>query len=73
MTLSNDQFKNVLDLNAARQVKKMTGTGKAIPIDKGEPFSPKTEEHIKDMLELNKPPKQSMLEKFGRKIGIWED
>ena len=57
MTLSDNQFKNVLDLNAARKVKKMTGTGKAIPIDKGEPFSPKTEQHIKDMLELNKPQK----------------
>lgn len=57
MTLSDNQFKNVLDLNAARKVKQATGTGKAIPIDSGEPFSPKTEEHIKDMLELNKPQK----------------
>lgn len=73
MSLSDPQFKNVLDLNAARQVKKMTGTGKAIPIDKGEPFSPKTEQHIKDMLELNKPPKMSLTEKLGRKMGLWED
>ena len=59
MTLNDNQFKNVYDFKTAQKVKKMTGTGKAIPIPsgKGEPLTRKSRKHIKDMLKLNAPPK----------------
>ena len=74
--LSKEAFKNVLDLDAARQTKKMTGQAKAIRIDTGEPLSKSSEQHINDMLEMNKPPQQpkkSLLDKFGEKLGLFEE
>ena len=54
-------------------IKARTGVTKAIPADNGEPLSESSEKHIQDMLKLNAPKKKSMLEKFGRAIGVWED
>ena len=63
----------VLDFNATKMIKARTGVTKAIPADTGEPLSESSEKHIQDMLKLNAPKKKSMLEKFGRAIGVWED
>ena len=72
--LSKPLFNNVLDLGASRKVKEITGQAKAVRLDTT-PESPEMEKHINEAMALANPPvqKKSMLEKFGRAIGVWED
>lgn len=71
--LNNNQFKNVLDLGASRIIKQRTGQAKAIRVNT--PESPELAKHIDEALAVGNPPKKkdSMLEKFGKKIGIIEE
>ena len=71
--LSKPLFNNVLDLGASRVIKQKTGVGKAIKLDTT-PDSPEMIKHENEAMALANPPvqKKSMLEKFGRAIGVWE-
>ena len=76
--ISSSQFKGflgnrVLDLNATRMVKARTGVTKAIPLA-STPDSPEMIKHENEAMALGNPlpKKKSMLEKFGRAIGVWE-
>ena len=66
--LSKPLFNNVLDFGAAKTIKEKTGIGKAVKVDGGEPISASTQKHIDDMLELNKPPKKSLVQKYTDKM-----
>ena len=48
--------------------KVLGGVGKAVKVDGGEPISASTQKHIDDMLELNKPPKKSLMQKYTDKM-----
>lgn len=72
--LSKKQFSGflghrVLDLEATRKVKAMTGQVKPIAADTGEPLSKSSEKHIQDMLKLNAPKKKSLTDKIYDKFG----
>ena len=62
----------VLDFNASKAVKAKTGVSKAIPMTT--PETPEFTKHANEAMAMGNPPKQkkSMLEKFGRAIGVWE-
>ena len=77
--ISKSQFSGflgnrVLDFNASKMVKARTGVTKSIPFSTM-PDSPEMIKHENEAMALANPPvqKKSMLEKFGRAIGVWED
>ena len=76
--ISKSQFSGflghrVLDLEATRKVKAMTGQVKPIAADTGEPLSKSSEKHIQDMLKLNAPKKKSLSDKIYDKFGKFLD
>ena len=76
--ISKSQFSGflgnrVLDFNASKMVKARTGVTKSIPLSTA-PDNPALTKHEDEAMALANPPvqKKSMLEKFGRAIGVWE-
>ena len=72
MSLSNNQFKNVLDFQASKMVKERTGHTKAFHMST--PDSPEMIKHENEAMALGNPlpKKKSLIEKFGRAMGVWE-
>ena len=73
MSNLGQQF-NVFDLAASRKVKAKTGVGKAIKLDTT-PESPEMEKHINEAMALANPvpKKKTLLDKFGEKLGLFEE
>ena len=63
----------VLDFNATKMVKARTGVTKSIPLSTA-PDNPALTKHEDEAMALANPPKKktSMVEKFGRAMGVWE-
>ena len=72
--LSKPLFNNVLDLGASRKVKEITGQAKAVRLDTT-PESPEMEKHINEAMALANPvpKKKTLLDKFGEKLGLFEE
>ena len=77
--LSTSQFSGflgnrVLDLEATRKVKAKTGQVKAIPMSTT-PDSPEMIKHENEAMALANPvpKKKTLLDKFGEKIGLFEE
>ena len=62
----------VLDFNASKAIKAKTGVSKSVPLTT--PESPEFEKHANEAMTMGNPPKKktSMVEKFGRAMGVWE-
>lgn len=73
MKTDNNQFDNVLDLDASRAIKERTGV--SMPVKVSAPDTPEMVKHEKQAMSLGNP-KQSLMDKattkLGKALGIME-